>query len=99
MLLYFHLEQIHFLIKSLVSNVTLRREITAVTNVVEMYNGFLDWVFFGKQGMITENDPIEQHCLSRINCDLDVLVILLNLDQTRYSQKCRDKSQFLLNFF
>ncbi|WP_371416079.1 hypothetical protein [Aphanizomenon sp. UHCC 0183] len=64
-----------------------------------MYNGFLDWVFFGKQGMITENDPIEQHCLSRINCDLDVLVILLNLDQTRYSQKCRDKSQFLLNFF
>ncbi len=43
-----------------ISNVTLRREITAVTNVVEMYNGFLDWVFFGKQGMITENDPIEQ---------------------------------------
>ncbi len=43
-----------------ISNVTLRREITAVTNVVEMYNGFLDWVFFGKQGVITENDPIEQ---------------------------------------
>jgi hypothetical protein len=43
-----------------ISNVALRREITAVTNVVEMYNGFLDWVFFGKQGVITENDPIEQ---------------------------------------
>jgi hypothetical protein len=43
-----------------ISNVSLRREITAVTNIVEMYNGFLDWVFFGKQGMITENDPIEQ---------------------------------------
>jgi TnpA family transposase len=43
-----------------ISNVTLRREITAVTNIVEMYNHFLDWVFFGKEGVITENDPIEQ---------------------------------------
>jgi TnpA family transposase len=43
-----------------ISNVSLRREITAVTNIVEMYNAFLDWVFFGKQGAITENDPIEQ---------------------------------------
>lgn len=43
-----------------ISNVSLRREITAVTNIVEMYNSFLDWVFFGKQGAITENDPIEQ---------------------------------------
>ncbi|WP_373462101.1 MULTISPECIES: hypothetical protein [unclassified Calothrix] len=25
-----------------------------------MYHGFLDWVFFGKEGAITENDPIEQ---------------------------------------
>jgi TnpA family transposase len=43
-----------------ISNVSLRREITAVTNIVEMYNAFLDWVFFGKQGAITDNDPIEQ---------------------------------------
>jgi len=43
-----------------ISNVPLRREITAVTNIVEMYNGFLDWVFFGKQGIITDNDPLEQ---------------------------------------
>jgi TnpA family transposase len=24
------------------------------------YHDFLDWVFFGKDGAITENDPIEQ---------------------------------------
>lgn len=42
-----------------VSNVALRHEITAITNIVEMYNAFLDWVFFGKLGAITENDPIE----------------------------------------
>jgi hypothetical protein len=28
--------------------------------VVEGYNHFLDWLFFGKQGIITENDPEEQ---------------------------------------
>lgn len=43
-----------------VSNVSLRHDITAITNIVEMYNAFLDWVFFGKLGAITENDPIEQ---------------------------------------
>lgn len=43
-----------------ISNVRMRREINAITNVVEKYHHFLDWVFFGKQGAITENDPIEQ---------------------------------------
>lgn len=43
-----------------ISNVRMRQEINAITNIVEMYHGFLDWVFFGKEGTITENDPIEQ---------------------------------------
>jgi len=34
--------------------------ITAVTNIVEKYHHFLDLVCFGKDGTITENDPIEQ---------------------------------------
>ncbi|MEJ1931364.1 Tn3 family transposase [Nostoc sp. NIES-2111] len=34
--------------------------INAITNIVEKYHHFLDWVFFGKDGVITENDPIEQ---------------------------------------
>ncbi len=43
-----------------ISNVRMRSEITAITNIVEKYHDFLDWVFFGKDGAITENDPIEQ---------------------------------------
>jgi TnpA family transposase len=43
-----------------ISDRSLRQEITACTNVVEGYNHFLDWIFFGKQGIITENDPEEQ---------------------------------------
>ncbi|MCY7278268.1 MAG: Tn3 family transposase [Phormidesmis sp. CAN_BIN44] len=43
-----------------ISDQELRRQITACTNIVEGYHHFLDWVFFGKQGVITENDPKEQ---------------------------------------
>jgi TnpA family transposase len=43
-----------------ISDRALRQEITACTNVVEGYHQFLDWLFFGKQGVITENDPLEQ---------------------------------------
>ena len=43
-----------------ISDQGLRRQITACTNVVEGYHHFLDWVFFGKQGVITDNDPKEQ---------------------------------------
>ena len=43
-----------------ISNAKMRSEITAITNIVEKYHHFLDWVFFGKDGVITENDPIEQ---------------------------------------
>ncbi|RCJ15174.1 hypothetical protein A6S26_07510 [Nostoc sp. ATCC 43529] len=35
----------------------MHSEINAITNIVEMYDAFLDWVFFGKEGAITENDP------------------------------------------
>ena len=48
-----------FLLKY-ISDRKLRREITACTNKVEGYNHFLDWLFFGKDGIITENDPEEQ---------------------------------------
>jgi TnpA family transposase len=43
-----------------ISDQALRQEITACTNVVEGYHYFLDWIFFGKQGVITEHDPEEQ---------------------------------------
>ncbi len=43
-----------------ISDQPLRQQITACTNIVEGYHRFLDWLFFGKQGVITENDPEEQ---------------------------------------
>ena len=43
-----------------ISDRGLRREITACTNIVEGYNHFLDWIFFGKEGIIAENDPEQQ---------------------------------------
>ncbi|WP_267901037.1 transposase [Dulcicalothrix desertica] len=39
-----------------ISDIRMRQEINAITNIVETYHSFLDWVFFGKQGAITEND-------------------------------------------
>lgn len=43
-----------------ISDTGLRRQITECTNKVEAYNGFSAWLFFGKEGVITENDPLEQ---------------------------------------
>lgn len=40
-----------------ISDRGIRQEITACTNKVEDYHRFLDWLFFGHDGVITENDP------------------------------------------
>jgi TnpA family transposase len=43
-----------------ISNMQLRKEITAITNIVEAYHKFAKWFFFGGFGFISKNDPIEQ---------------------------------------
>lgn len=43
-----------------ISDMGLRRQITACTNIVEAYNGFSKWLFFGKDGLITDNDPLNR---------------------------------------
>lgn len=43
-----------------ITDIQLREQITATTNKVEAYNGFTKWVFFGGEGVISENDPEEQ---------------------------------------
>lgn len=43
-----------------ISDRRLRQQITACTNKVEDYHRFLDWLFFGKDGVITKNDLVEQ---------------------------------------
>jgi TnpA family transposase len=41
-------------------DMNLRQQITAMTNKVEAFNGFIKWILFGSEGVIRENDPIEQ---------------------------------------
>ena len=38
----------------------LRRQINECTNKVESFHHFIDWLFFGKEGVITENDADAQ---------------------------------------
>jgi TnpA family transposase len=45
-----------FLLKY-ISDIGLREQINASTNKVEAYNGFSKWLFFGGDGIISENDP------------------------------------------
>jgi TnpA family transposase len=42
------------------SDPEMRKRITEMTNKVESYNGFAGWLFFGREGIIAENDPEEQ---------------------------------------
>jgi len=43
-----------------ISDIDIRRTITATTNKVEAYNGFSKWLFFGGHGIIVDNDPEQQ---------------------------------------
>jgi TnpA family transposase len=49
-----------------ISEPDLREEITAATNKVEAYNGFSDWLMFGKE-VIERNDPAEQEKIIKFN--------------------------------
>jgi TnpA family transposase len=50
-----------------ISDMKLRQQITAATNIVEAYNGFSKWFFFGGFGVIANNDPIEQEKIVKYN--------------------------------
>lgn len=50
-----------------ISDMKLRQQITAATNIVESYNGFSKWFFFGGFGIIANNDPIEQEKIVKYN--------------------------------
>jgi TnpA family transposase len=49
------------------SDEPLRRRVTAATNKVESYNGFSQWLQFGKRGVLGDNDPAEQEKLMKFN--------------------------------
>jgi TnpA family transposase len=56
----------------------LRARITAATNKVESYNGFSHWLAFGNNGVLADNDPVEQEKLIKLNTLLANLVIFHN---------------------
>jgi len=48
-----------FLLRYII-DMPLREQITSTTNKIESYNGFIDWIRFGGDGVISNNNPIEQ---------------------------------------
>jgi TnpA family transposase len=67
-----------------ISDSDLREQITASTNKVEAYNGFAKHFFFGGEGVIADNDPIEQEKIVKYNDLVANAVIFHNVvEQTR----------------
>jgi len=66
-----------FLLRFL-SDQNLRRQITATTNKAESYNAFSKWLFFGGDGILSENDPEEQEKRMKFNELLANSLILQN---------------------
>ncbi len=62
-----------------ISDMELRRKITATTNKVEAYNGFSKWLFFGGDGVIADNDPEQQEKVIKYNDLVANAVIFQNV--------------------
>ncbi|WP_180931191.1 Tn3 family transposase [Streptomyces sp. AJS327] len=60
------------------SDAPLRRRVTAATNKVEGFNGFSQWLGFGNQGVIADDDPVEQEKAMKFNALLTNAVIFHN---------------------
>jgi TnpA family transposase len=61
------------------SDPEMRKQITEMTNKVEAYNGFAQWLFFGGEGIIAENDPEEQEKIIKYNDLVANAVIFQNV--------------------
>ncbi len=71
-----------------ISDRDLREQITASTNKVESYNGFAKYLFFGGEGVIGENDPVEQEKAIKYNDMVANAVVFYNVvEQTRIIKK------------
>ncbi|MGP3927807.1 Tn3 family transposase [Streptomyces sp. 8N616] len=56
----------------------MRQRVTAATNKVESFNRFSQWVGSGNQGVIADNDPVEQEKAMKFNALLTNAVIFHN---------------------
>jgi TnpA family transposase len=62
-----------------ISDPRMRAQITATTNKVEAYNGFTQWLGFGGEGVMPENDPEEVLKRVKYNGLIANAVILQNV--------------------
>jgi len=71
-------------------NPDLRRQVGTVTNQMEAFNGFSKWLFFGDDGKIKHNDPVEQEKRIKYNDLISNLVMLHNvIDMTQLLQQLK----------
>jgi TnpA family transposase len=59
-----------------ISDPEMRERTGRAMNMVESYNGFAEWIFFGNEGVIADNDPDEQEKAIKFNDLVANLVIL-----------------------
>lgn len=70
----------------------LRRTINAATNISEAWNGFVQWVAFGGEGVIRQNNREEQRKIIRYNHLVANLVVFHNVvSMTRVLQELIDE--------
>ncbi len=69
-----------FLLKY-INDVELRKTINAATNKSEAFNDFVQWLFFGGEGIIAENIRHEQRKVIKYNHLVANMVILHNVQQ------------------
>lgn len=62
-----------------ISDPKMRRTINAATNKCEEFNNFAQWVFFGNEGVITENLRHEQRKVMKFNHLVANMIILNNV--------------------
>jgi TnpA family transposase len=70
----------------------LRRTINAATNIVEAWNGLIQWVAFGGEGVVRQNNREEQRKIIRYNHLVANLVVFHNVvSMTRVLQDLVDE--------
>jgi Tn3 transposase DDE domain len=75
-----------------ISNEELRWTINAATNIAEAWNGFVQWIAFGGDGVIRQNNREEQRKIIRYNHLVANLVVFHNVvNMTRVLQELIDE--------
>lgn len=75
-----------------ISDEELRRTINAATNISEAWNGFVQWIAFGGEGVIRQNNREEQRKIIRYNHLVANLVVFHNVvSMTRVLQDLVDE--------